>query len=180
MSDQFVAEIRIFPFNFAPTGWATCDGQIMPISQNTALFSLLGTTYGGDGKSTFALPNLQGSAAMHPGQGQGLSERFLGEMSGSDNVTLLTSEIPLHNHPVQVSNTTAGLATPTGNVPARIAFSTGTQSGSGVAYSGTTPTVQMAPEALAPAGNSLPHNNMQPYLVLTYCIALQGIFPQRP
>jgi microcystin-dependent protein len=179
MSDQFVAEVRIFPFNFAPTGWATCDGQLMPISQNTALFSLLGTTYGGDGKSTFALPNLQGSAPMQPGQGQGLSLRDLGEMSGTDNITLLTSEIPVHTHTVQVSNQTATAATPTGNVPARIAFSTGTQSGSGVAYSANTPTVLMAPEALAATGASQPHNNLQPYLVLTFCIALQGIFPPR-
>jgi microcystin-dependent protein len=180
MSDQFVAEIRIFPFNFAPTGWATCDGQLMPISQNTALFSLLGTYYGGDGKSTFALPNLQGSAAMHSGQGQGLSERFLGEMSGSDSVTLLTSEIPFHTHTAQISNATATLAAPAGNVPARIAYSTGTQNGTGVAYSSNAPTVQMAPEALAASGGGLPHNNLQPYLVLTFCIAMQGIFPQRP
>jgi microcystin-dependent protein len=179
MSDQFVAEIRIFPFNFAPTGWATCDGQVLPLSQNTALFSLLGTTYGGDGKSTFALPNLQGAAAMQPGQGQGLSLRDLGEMSGTDNVTLLTSEIPAHNHTMQISNQTATLATPAGNVPARIAYNTGTQSGVGVAYSANAPTVQFAPEALTVAGGSLPHNNMQPYLVLTFCIALQGVFPPR-
>jgi len=180
MSDQFVAEIRIFPFNFAPTGWATCDGQLMPISQNTALFSLLGTNYGGDGKSTFALPNLQGSAAMHPGQGQGLSLRDLGEVGGSDNVTLLTSEIPFHTHSAQVSTATATVGTPTGNVPARIAYNTGTQSGSGVAYSANAPTVQMAPQALAASGSSLPHNNLQPYLVLTFCIAMQGIYPARP
>src|ERR1700709_526090 len=98
MADPFVAEIRIFPFNFAPTGWASCDGQLMPISQNTALFSLLGTTYGGDGKVTFALPNLQGRAAMHPGQGPGLSLRDLGEEGGEDFVTLLVSEIPAHSH----------------------------------------------------------------------------------
>src|ERR671915_716498 len=98
MADPFVAEIRIFPFNFAPTGWATCDGQLLPLSQNTALFSLLGTVYGGNGKSTFALPDLQGSAAMHPGQGQGLSLRDLGEMGGSESITLLVSEIPFHNH----------------------------------------------------------------------------------
>ena len=103
MSDQFVAEIRIFPFNFPPTGWAFCDGQLMPISQNTALFSLLGTTYGGDGKSTFALPDMQGNAGMQPGQGQGLSLRDLGEMGGSQTVTLLVSEIPIHTHSLQVS-----------------------------------------------------------------------------
>lgn len=180
MSDPFVAEIRMFPFNFAPKGWATCDGQLMPISQNTALFSLLGTNYGGDGKSTFALPDLQGSAPMHPGQGQGLSQRFLGEMGGADNITLITTEIPFHTHNAQVSTTTATAATPTGNVPARIAFNTGTQSGAGVAYSANAPTVQMAPQALAPAGGGLPHNNLQPYLTLTFCIAMQGIFPARP
>ena len=180
MSDQFVAEIRIFPFNFAPTGWATCDGQLMPISQNTALFSLLGTVYGGDGKSTFALPNLQGSAPMQPGQGQGLSLYDLGQTGGSDNITLLQTEMPSHTHSVQVSIVNATAATPTGNVPARIAFSTGTQSGSGVAYSGNAPTVQMSPQALASAGSGLPHTNMQPYLTLTFCIALQGIFPARP
>src|SRR4051812_16236869 len=100
MSDQFVAEIRIFPFNFPPKGWAFCDGQLLPLSQNTALFSLLGTTYGGDGKSTFALPDLQGSVPMHPGQGAGLSQHFLGEQSGVETVTLLTTEIPLHAHNV--------------------------------------------------------------------------------
>src|SRR5882672_7061975 len=98
MADPFVAEIRIFPFNFAPKGWAWCDGQLMPLSQNTALFSLLGTTYGGDGKSTFALPDMQGNAPMQQGQGKGLSLRDLGEMSGTDTITLLVSEIPVHTH----------------------------------------------------------------------------------
>src|SRR3954452_23959920 len=116
MSDQFVAEIRIFPFNFPPTGWAFCDGQLMPISQNTALFSLLGTTYGGDGKSTFALPDLQGSAPMQPGQGQGLSLRDLGEMSGVESITLLVSEIPLHTHALLANNTVANSKTPSPNV----------------------------------------------------------------
>lgn len=180
MSDQFIAEIRMFPFNFAPTGWATCDGQLMPLSQNTALFSLLGTVYGGDGKSTFALPNLQGSAPMQPGQGSGLSLRDLGEMSGSDNVTLLTSEIPLHTHAVQTSNQAPTAAGPAGNVPARVRYDTGTSFGDGVAYSSTAPNVQMAPQALAASGGGLPHNNLQPYLTLTFCIALQGVFPQRP
>src|ERR1044071_1617807 len=100
MADPFVAEIRIFPFNFAPKGWAFCDGQILPLSQNTALFSLLGTTYGGNGQSTFALPDLQGNACMHPGQGNGLSLRDLGEISGTERVTLLVSEIPLHTHSI--------------------------------------------------------------------------------
>ena len=113
MSDQFVAEIRIFPFNFPPTGWAFCDGQLMPISQNTALFSLLGTTYGGDGKSTFALPDLQGNAPMQPGQGQGLSLRDLGEMSGTESITLLVSEIPIHTHSLMVSAEISDVQTPT-------------------------------------------------------------------
>ena len=112
MSDQFVAEIRIFPFNFPPTGWAFCNGQLLPISQNTALFSLLGTTYGGDGKSTFALPDLQGAAAMQPGQGQGLSLRDLGEMSGVESVTLLTSEIPVHTHTLMGSTASANSSQP--------------------------------------------------------------------
>ena len=105
MSDQFVAEIRIFPFNFAPYGWAFCDGQILPISQNTALFSLLGTNYGGNGTSNYALPNLQGQVPMHPGQGPGLSPHVLGETGGSETVTLLEPELPSHNHNVQVKNT---------------------------------------------------------------------------
>src|SRR6187200_992258 len=114
MADQFVAEIRIFPFNFAPTGWAFCDGQLMPISQNTALFSLLGTFYGGDGKSTFALPDLQGMSAMHQGQGQGLSQRFLGESAGEETVSLLISEIPNHTH-FAVPKIAGGQPLPTGN-----------------------------------------------------------------
>src|SRR5688500_8433960 len=112
MSDQFVAEIRIFPFNFPPTGWAFCNGQIMPISQNTALFALLGTTYGGDGKSTFALPNMLDNAPMQPGQGQGLSLRDLGEMSGVETITLLQSEIPLHTHQLVASETEASTNNP--------------------------------------------------------------------
>src|SRR5215210_4937293 len=109
MADPFVAEIRMFGFNFAPTGWAQCNGQLLPISQNTALFSLLGTYYGGDGKSTFALPNLQESVPVHTGQGQGLSERFLGEQSGTPTVTLLETEIPVHNHFMQANAAPATL-----------------------------------------------------------------------
>ena len=172
MSDQFLAEIRIFPFNFAPTGWAFCNGQLMPISQNTALFALLGTVYGGDGKSTFALPNLQGSVPMQPGQGQGLSLRDLGEMSGVENITLLVSEIPVHTHAISASNSDATERIATNQQPAV-----------GVAVSYYAPAANlnaMAPTALALAGGGLPHSNMQPYLTLNFCIALQGIFPQRP
>lgn len=173
MADPFVAEIRIFGFNFPPTGWAFCNGQLMPISQNTALFSLLGTTYGGDGKSTFALPNMQGSAPMHPGQGQGLSERDLGEMSGSEFVTLIESEMPAHTHSLRGINTLAESSTPTG-------ASIGRQTFNMFQTNSSANLTQMAFQALTPAGGSLPHNNMQPYLVLNFCIALQGVFPARP
>jgi microcystin-dependent protein len=174
MADPFVAEIRIFPFNFPPTGWAFCNGQLMPLSQNTALFSLLGTVYGGDGKSTFALPDLQGSAAMHPGQGQGLSLRDLGEIGGTETVTLLVSEMPAHNHFLM----TAAGDIAESNDPTNKAM---TRSTNGNAYTTTIANTQaMAPQALAPNGASLPHNNMQPYLTLNFCIALQGVFPARP
>ena len=173
MADPFVAEIRIFPFNFAPKGWAWCDGQLMPLSQNTALFSLLGTTYGGDGKSNFALPDLQGRAAMHPGQGPGLSLHDLGETGGSDTVTLLESEIPSHSHAMRAAPDPAEDAAPAGEALAR---SVGAQ-----LYQTTVNTnlQQMAPEALAPAGGDQPHNNMQPYLTFYFNIALQGVFPPR-
>ena len=172
MADPFVAEIRVFPFNFAPKGWAWCDGQLMPLSQNTALFSLLGTTYGGDGKSTFALPNLQGSAPMHPGQGPGLSLRDLGEQGGSETVSLLESEIPSHSHGLQGSGVTGNRTNPVGNSFARVA---GAQPYSTTIASFTS----MAPEALPPAGGDQPHNNMMPYLTFYFCIALQGVFPPR-
>src|ERR1044072_3911617 len=173
--DPFVAECRIFPFNFAPKGWAFCDGQILPLSQNTALFSLLGTTYGGDGKSTFALPNLQGDAAMHPGQGPGLSLHDLGETGGSEFVTLLESEIPLHTHAVN-DHAADGAATPAPGPNFVIAKSAG-----GTAYQTTTNAnlTNFAPQMLSIAGGSLPHNNMQPYLTLNFNIALQGVFPPR-
>jgi microcystin-dependent protein len=177
MSDPFVAEVRVFGFNFAPRGWAQCNGQLLPLSQNTALFSLLGTTYGGDGKSTFALPDMQGNAAMQPGQGQGLSERFLGETGGSQNVTLLQSEIPVHTHNMMAFTQVPGdLFGPTAQNNAILA-----RSNNGAVYNtNTSGAVQLAPQALAPAGGGLPHNNMQPYLTLNFCIALQGVFPARP
>jgi microcystin-dependent protein len=172
MADPFVAEIRIFPFNFAPKGWAFCDGQLLPLSQNTALFSLLGTTYGGDGRSTFALPDLQGSAPMHPGQGPGLSLHDLGEVGGAATTTLLQSEIPAHSH--QSRSDTIDLADT--NVPNPNA--TFAQSAGGTLYQAASNT-QLAPQALAPAGSGQPHNNLQPYLTLNFNIALQGVFPPR-
>jgi microcystin-dependent protein len=173
MADPFVAEIRIFPFNFAPNGWAFCDGQLMPLSQNTALFSLLGTTYGGDGKSTFALPDLQGAATMHPGQGPGLSLHDLGEIGGSETVALLESEIPAHSHTLLCQSAPADSPSPSGGSLARALGAQPYLPPSGA------PLVPMSGSALAPAGGDAPHNNLMPYLTLSFCIALQGVFPQR-
>jgi microcystin-dependent protein len=173
MSDPFVAEIRIFPFNFAPTGWAMCNGQLLPISQNTALFSLLGTMYGGDGQSTFALPDLQGSAPLFWGQSPGLSLYDEGQQGGTETVTLLQTEMPVHTH--QASGTSGtGPTSPANNT-------WGTQPGRTPppTYVDGSPNVTMAPISVAITGADLPHNNMQPYLTLNFCIALQGIFPPR-
>ena len=169
--DPFVAEIRIFPFNFAPRGWAWCDGQLLPLSQNTALFSLLGTTYGGNGKSNFALPDLQGRAPMHPGQGPGLSLHDLGETGGSETVTLLESEIPAHSHAWKASQADGLEGAPAGQL---------TATGIGVnMYIAPGAISVMSPNAIAPAGGDQPHNNLQPYLTFYFCIALQGVYPPR-
>jgi microcystin-dependent protein len=174
MSDPFVAEIRIFAFNFPPTGWAFCDGQILPISQNTALFSLLGTTYGGNGQSTFALPDLQGSTPLMWGQGAGLALYDLGQQAGEETVTLLQSEMPLHTHNLMASNEDGTQGSLTDGIA--LASSVG-----GTLYTTVTNAnlTNMAFQGLPPAGGSLPHNNMMPYLTLNFCIALQGIFPPR-
>ena len=174
MSDPFVAEIRIFGFNFAPTGWAQCNGQILPISQNTALFSLLGTMYGGNGQSTFALPNFQGSVPMFFGQGNGLSFYDEGQQGGTETVTLLETEMPTHNHLLQPMSSIANVNAPGPTVV--LARSSG-----GTIYQTNTALniVQMAFQELSLTGGSLPHNNMQPYLTLNFCIAMQGVFPPR-
>ncbi|HXM47818.1 MAG TPA: tail fiber protein [Pyrinomonadaceae bacterium] len=176
MSDPFVAEIRIFPFNFAPTGWAFCNGQLLPISQNTALFSLLGTTYGGDGKSNFALPDLQGSVPIQQGQGKGLSLYDLGQTSGSETITLLQTEISAHNHFIRAHNgDNADAQNPSPNTSLA-------RSANGFAYQTNTSAnlTQLAFQALTLAGGGLPHNNLMPYLALNFCIAMQGVFPPRP
>src|SRR5689334_3084310 len=161
--DPFVAEIRIFPFNFAPKGWAFCDGQILPLSQNTALFSLLGTTYGGDGKSNFALPNMQGNAPMHPGQGPGLSLHDLGETGGSETVSLLESEIPSPSHAMRASSDAADNFVAVGNMVAKPVGR-----GNNLFSTTTAPLATLNDNALAPAGGDQPHNNMQPYLTLNF------------
>jgi microcystin-dependent protein len=172
MSDPFVAEIRMFAGSFAPTGWALCNGQLLPLSQNTALFSLLGTFYGGDGKSTFALPDLEGATPLCQGQAKGGSEYFLGQQSGTDTVTLLTSEIPIHNHLMTAyRDDVADINTPSPAVILGLAAALNPY----LAASNT----QMNFGATSISGSSLPHNNMMPFLTVTFIIAMQGVFPPR-
>jgi microcystin-dependent protein len=170
MADQFVAEIRMFAGNYAPKGWAFCNGQLLPISQNTALFSLLGTTYGGDGKSNFALPNLQACIPMQHGQGPGLTLRDLGESGGSASVTLTQAEMPQHAHALRAA-ASAAQNSPAGNVLG--------ESAATKIYGPAASLVPMADAAIAPVGGGLPHENRQPYLAVTFIIALQGIYPPR-
>jgi microcystin-dependent protein len=177
--NPYLGEIRPFAFNFAPQGWAFCNGQLLPISQNTALFSLLGTTYGGNGKSNFALPDLQGRAPMHPGQGPGLSLHDLGETGGSETVSLLESEIPAHSHTMRASSLAATQSAPGGAVLAKPIWRSGNQFGSGAMFDTGPADSNMAPQTIAVTGGDQPHNNMQPYLTFYFCIALQGVFPPR-
>jgi microcystin-dependent protein len=181
MSDQFLAEIRIFPFDFAPIQWAFCNGQLLPVSQFTALFSLIGTFYGGDGRSTFQLPNLQGCCAIDAGQGPGLSEYSIGESGGSTNVTLTGQELPIHSHDFMVKAAAdATTASAGGNVYEKANFNAQGSSGSIFTYTATAPgNTRLNPNAIAVSGSSAPHNNMMPYLTLNFCIAMQGIFPPR-
>jgi microcystin-dependent protein len=176
MTDPFLAEIRMFGGNFAPRGWALCNGQLMSISQNTALFSLLGTTYGGDGRVTFGLPNLMGTAPMQQGQGPGLSARWLGETGGEPYVTLLTSEMAAHNHTANANDGSGDKNSPADTVWGQAMSGKVGQP----LYANTNPTVMMNPMTTSITGGSQPHNNMPPFLCVTFIIALQGIFPQRP
>ena len=164
MSEPFLSEIKIVSFNFPPKGWALCNGQLLPINQNQALFSLLGTTYGGDGRVNFALPNLQGRIPIHFGNGH-----TLGEVGGEENHTLIASEMPAHTHIFSASNVAPNQGTPAGNMWA---------SNSG-AYSSAQPNASMNPASISTAGGSQPHTNLQPFLVLNFIIALQGIFPSQ-
>ncbi len=175
MADPFLAEIRIFPFNFAPSGWAFCNGQIISIYQNTALFSLLGTYYGGNGTSTFALPNFQGRSPLHANQGVGLSVRSLGETGGTENVTLLSSEIPAHSHAIN------GVAVGNAAIPSSLVSMSNTAGRPAPnLYTDTLGTpVNMNILSLSNSGGGLPHNNLMPFLVLNFCIAIQGVFPSR-
>ena len=176
MSEPFIAEIRIFAGNFAPRGWAFCDGQLLPIAQNTALFSLIGTTYGGDGRTTTALPNLQGRAPMHPGRGPGLTSRRLGQRGGVEVVTLTEAQMPVHQHSVTASGRPADE-----NDAQGLFF--GTTPGNNLyvpASSNQPPTpTSLADQALASAGGSQSHNNLQPFLAINFIIALVGLYPSR-
>lgn len=170
MADPFVGEIRMVGFNYAPRGWAVCDGQLLPISQNTALFSLLGTQYGGNGQTNFALPDLRGSVPMMWGQGPGLTSRSIGEVGGEANVTLTQAEMPAHSHGAFATAATVDRSSPAGNVPGG--------ADRAPMYRGAADSA-LAADALAPAGSGGPHPNHQPSLALMFVIALQGVFPPR-
>jgi len=173
MSEPFIAEIRIFAGNFAPRSWAFCNGQLLPVAQNTALFSLIGTTYGGDGRTTTALPNLQGRAPMHPGRGPGLTSRHLGERGGVETVTLTEAQMPNHNHTLMSSSSPGTTFSPTDN--SVLARSVG-----GNAFDDTDNLNSSLNEGtITETGGSQAHNNMQPYLAINYIIALQGLYPSR-
>ena len=173
--EPFLGQLMLVGFNFAPKGWAFCNGQLMSIAQNTALFSLLGTTYGGDGVTTFALPDLRGRAANHFGQGPGLSNYVQGEASGTETVTLLTTEIPAHNHPVLANSATGNTTSPEGAILA----SYGTSLPPEGPYTNANANTTLAVNAVGPTGGSQPHNNLSPFLTLNYIIALEGIYPSR-
>lgn len=176
MAEAYLGEIRMFAGNFAPSGWALCNGQLLSISQNSALFSILGTSFGGDGVSTFGLPNLQSRVPIHQGQGQGLSPYTVGQTGGSEQVTLLTNQMPVHTHTVNASNTSASATTAGGNLPATAAASRGQDAPN---IYGSAAGTTMAANMIGAAGGSQPHANIQPYQCVTFIIALTGIYPSR-
>jgi len=176
MATPYIAEIKMFGGNFAPRNYALCNGQIMAISQNTALFSLLGTTYGGNGTTTFALPNMQGRAPVHQGNGAGIDPVVLGEMAGEPSVTLTTGNLPAHTHPL--SGATIANSNP-GETPASNTLFTNSAPNQLYATALGTGGLNLAPQTITTAGGSQPHNNLQPYLAVTFIIALQGVFPAR-
>ena len=170
MSEPFLAEVRIVGFNFAPRGWAFCDGQILPINQNQSLYSLLGTTYGGDGRTSFALPDLRGRTPIHVGRSNGGGDHLLGQKSGEETHTLAANEMPQHDHVLQATNNTPSSDQPTGHVFSKAA---------GSVYGNFGSTQNLASASVANVGGSQAHENMQPYLAINFCIALQGLFPSR-
>lgn len=175
MSEPFIAEIRIFAGNFAPRSWAFCNGQLLPIAQNTALFSLIGTTYGGDGRTTTALPNMEGRAPMHPGRGPGLTSRKLGQKLGSETTTLVEAQMPSHNHTERAANTFGGIV----GTPSNTTALSNSQGGSSYQSNTSANIVDMSSEALSTTGGGQAHENMQPYLVINFIIALVGLYPSR-
>ena len=178
--DPFLGEIRMAGFNYAPNGWALCNGQLLSISQNSALFALLGTQYGGDGVQTFALPNLQGRVPIHQGNGAGLSSYTMGASGGTENVTLIATQMPAHNHLMGVSNQSGAVADPTNAILAQGNSGTARAPVAVSDYVSTAATGTLAPTAISPTGGSQPHSNLQPYLCVNFIIATQGIFPSRP
>lgn len=171
MSEPFLGEIRMVSFDFPPRGWALCNGQLLPINQNQALFALLGTTYGGNGQTNFALPSMQGRTPLHFGAGPGLSDRLQGEVLGSETVTLLAAQLPTHSHPRAVCDSAAALTSAASTIPARTAAPIYRSSALALVPTGV---------ASLPSGGSQPHPNMMPFLTISFIIALQGIFPSRP
>jgi microcystin-dependent protein len=180
MSDPFIGQITVFPYDFAPEGWADCAGQLLPIQQNVALFSLLGTTYGGNGSTNFALPNLSGRVPVSQGQAAGGSNYSLGAAGGGETVALTQATLPAHSHALNATTAEATTTAPAGALFATALTAAGRQQNKGNIYNAAAPATALAPNAITAAGSSQPHNNLQPSLVLRYCIALQGVYPPRP
>jgi microcystin-dependent protein len=180
MAEPFIGEIKMFGGNFAPTNYAMCNGQLIAISQNTALFSILGTTFGGNGQTTFGLPDFRGRVPVHQGQGNGLSPYTMGEVAGSESITLLNTQMPAHNHTVAVVNTPGNVIDPTNALPAEVNNGTvRAPKTDNFGFSNATATGTLAPTAVSMSGGNQPHENRQPFLCVNFIIALYGIFPSR-